>query len=140
MLAVREATTVIPFRRNSYVVKELTAWHAATGHPIYRPVFSQRGTLPAVATLCLADLPSTSDSRAALRNQHLGVASDPADDYQLPTCLLNTSWMLTASHTLHADVPAQLRTEEELITFWSAMQTTDDYAVATGPISRRDAR
>ena len=140
MLAVWKATPVIPFRRNSHVVKAITAWHAITGRPIYRLIFSQTGMPLAVDAPCLAHLLSTSNSRAARRNQRSGVAAGLADGDQHPARLLSTSWMLAASHTLHADVPAQIRTEEELIISWADMQTTDDCAVAIRPISRMDAR
>jgi len=140
VLAVWEAATVIPSRRNSYVVKDLTDCHATTDGAICRLVFSRRDMLPAVDMRRLADLFSASDSPAVPQNQRPGVAAGLADDDQIPAWVLNTSWMLATGQTLRGGAPPWPRAEEDLITFWADNQTTAGCIVAIGSASRRVAR
>ncbi len=130
---------MIPFRRNSPVVENLTSWHTPTDDPVYRLVFSQRNMLPAADVARLADLLSASDSRPVPQNQRPCAAAGLADDDQLPAPPLITNWQLP-DRALHAYVPPQPLAEEELIASWAGKQTTVGCVVATGPTSRRAAR
>jgi hypothetical protein len=140
VLAVWEAATVIPSRRNFYVVEDLTDCHATTDSAIYRLVFWRTDMLPTADIRRLADLLNASDSHAIPRKQRPGMAAGLADDDQIPAWALNTSWMLATGRTLRSDAPPRPRAEEELITFWADNQTTVGCIVAIGSASRRAAR
>ena len=75
----------------------------------------------------VSGMPCVRKPAAIVRHETAGKATEHADD-ELLARLLITSWTLATGRTLRGDVPPQMLSAEELISFWADEQMTADHA------------
>ena len=77
--------------------------------------------------ITVSSMPSERGRRAFPRIKLPDWAASPVrDDDENLACLLITSWTLITGRTLRGDVPPQMLSTDELISFWADQQVTSD--------------
>ena len=87
--------------------------------------------------ITVSSMPPERGSCALPRIRLAGWAASNVHDYdEILARLLITSWTLATGRTLRGDVPPQMLSAEELISFWADEQMTADHARPPRPHTR----